>query len=442
MTIKQSTGGYAPDGSIYITLTDGNGSLVTAGGSSAFTVGTTAITSGTSGRILYDNAGVVGEMTTSGSGTVVALTAGPTFTGTVTHPTPFTLGAVSVTTTGTQLNYLSAATGTTGTTSTNIVYSTSPTLVTPTLGVAAATSVAINGATIGTNALVVTGTAVFNNNTTLANTQILRDSNLAWTNSNSAGGSAVITLSRNADGVLQFGTSSANASGSVLAANFYVGATDTILTRDAANTLAQRNGTNANRSKVYNIFTDASNGEWFDIDWITNANVATIGTNNNGTGVARNLRVNIGGVNKLDYGVTNTGQWTLVGGLLINSTSSLTNSGDIFALVGRSLGWTGSNSRMKPQADGTITLFNSSENGFTSLQFGGTTSSFPALKRSTTILQARLADDSAYAPLQGKLRTDTNATTGLTAGVLSATTNATIVITDASGQDYRIPCII
>ncbi len=30
------------------------------------------------------------------------------------------------------------------------------------------------------------------------------------------------------------------------------------------------------------------------------------------------------------------------------------------------------------------------------LQFLGTTSSFPALKRSTTILQARLADDSAY----------------------------------------------
>lgn len=57
----------------------------------------------------------------------------PTFTGTVTHPTPFTLGAVSVTTTGTQLNFLSAATGTTGTTSTNIVFSTSPSIATPTI---------------------------------------------------------------------------------------------------------------------------------------------------------------------------------------------------------------------------------------------------------------------------------------------------------------------
>jgi hypothetical protein len=57
--------------------------------------------------------------------------ASPTFTGTVTIPTPFTLGATSVTSSGTKLNYLSAATGTTGTASTNLVYSTSPTLITP-----------------------------------------------------------------------------------------------------------------------------------------------------------------------------------------------------------------------------------------------------------------------------------------------------------------------
>lgn len=73
--------------------------------------------------------------------TTRAPTASPTFTGTVTVPTPFTVGATSVTSTGTQLNYLNAATGTTGTTSTNVVFSTSPTLVTPTLGAATATSV-------------------------------------------------------------------------------------------------------------------------------------------------------------------------------------------------------------------------------------------------------------------------------------------------------------
>lgn len=44
--------------------------------------------------------------------------------------------------------------------------------------------------------------------------------------------------------------------------------------------------------------------------------------------------------------------------------------------------------------------------------------------------------------VQGTLKTTTNATTGLVAGALAAQTNASIVITDASGQVYRIPCII
>lgn len=43
----------------------------------------------------------------------------------------------------------------------------------------------------------------------------------------------------------------------------------------------------------------------------------------------------------------------------------------------------------------------------------------------------------------GKVLTLGNAAvTGLTAGVLAALTNATVVITDSTGQAYRIPCII
>ena len=82
------------------------------------------------------------------SSTVYAPLASPAFTGTVTIPAPFTLGAVSMTSTGAQLNYLNAATGTTGTTNTNLVFSNSPTLVTPALGTPSAL--------IGTN---ITGTA-------------------------------------------------------------------------------------------------------------------------------------------------------------------------------------------------------------------------------------------------------------------------------------------
>lgn len=71
-------------------------------------VGTTTITSGANTRILYDNAGTLGEYTITGTGTVVAM-------------------------------------------------QTSASLITPALGVATATSLAINGATIGSNALAVTG---------------------------------------------------------------------------------------------------------------------------------------------------------------------------------------------------------------------------------------------------------------------------------------------
>jgi len=71
----------------------------------------------------------------------------PTLTGTVTIPTPFTLGAVSVTSTGTQLNYLNTATGTTGTNTTNLVYSTSPVFTTPNIGVATG-SVSGNAGTV------------------------------------------------------------------------------------------------------------------------------------------------------------------------------------------------------------------------------------------------------------------------------------------------------
>lgn len=60
-------------------------------GGSGITIGTTTITSGTTTRILYDNAGVVGEYTITGTGTVVAMQTSPSFI------TP-TLGVASATT--------------------------------------------------------------------------------------------------------------------------------------------------------------------------------------------------------------------------------------------------------------------------------------------------------------------------------------------------------
>lgn len=72
---------------------------LTAAGS-GLTIGTTTITSGTNTRILYDNAGVLGEYTITGTGTVVAMQTNPTLSGlTIADATNIVLN----TTTGTKI---------------------------------------------------------------------------------------------------------------------------------------------------------------------------------------------------------------------------------------------------------------------------------------------------------------------------------------------------
>lgn len=77
-----------------ITITTNAGTdtitIASSGSAASITIGSTTITSGTNTRILYDNSGVLGEYTISGSGTVVAMATSPSFT------TP-TLGVASAT---------------------------------------------------------------------------------------------------------------------------------------------------------------------------------------------------------------------------------------------------------------------------------------------------------------------------------------------------------
>jgi hypothetical protein len=76
---------------------------------------------------------------------------------------------------------------------------------------------------------------------------------------------------------------------------------------------------------------------------------------------------------------------------------------------------------------------NVTQDGFDRVQFGGTTSLFPALKRSTTSLQARLADDSAFTNMQGKLTTETAYTAG------APTPDGYLVLYDSNGTAYKVP---
>ena len=64
---------------------------------------------------------------------------------------------------------------------------------------------------------------------------------------------------------------------------------DIFLRRDAANTLAQRNGVNAQAFNLYNTYTDASNYERGFMRFV--GNELTIGAEAAGTGTARNVTV-------------------------------------------------------------------------------------------------------------------------------------------------------
>ena len=199
---------------------------------------------------------------------------------------------------------------------------------------------------------------------------------------------------------------------------FYAGASaDLALARDGAGIFAQRNGVNAQTFRVYNTYSDGSNYERGVFDWTTTANTLTIAAQNAGTGTARNMVISTASGNNLQL---NNGYIYVQ---LLNYNFTLGNS--------LTLRWN-SSTAINPPSDGNLTLQNNAQNSFGLLQLGGTTSSFPALKRSTTSLQARLADDSAFTNIQGKLTTDN----AYTAGAVVQTGYVTIY--DSTGTAYKV----
>jgi hypothetical protein len=238
------------------------------------------------------------------------------------------------------------------------------------------------------------------------------------------------------------------------------GSTDLILVRDAANILAQRNGVNAQTFRVYNTFTDASNYERGKMEWASN--VLRIGTEKAGTGTARALELQTDGTTRLSIPVsdvagggvrfdltTRVSQIATANAVPSNfSVQGILSAGvttDAAAYYGlhvfRSRGggsinssgyamgtfstlayqttntWTDSayirtvsTEVHSNTALGTRMSFGTTANASTTvterlgieasglLTFGSNTSSFPALKRNSTALETKLADDSAYAP--------------------------------------------
>jgi hypothetical protein len=220
------------------------------------------------------------------------------------------------------------------------------------------------------------------------------------------------------------------------------GASDLSLARDAADTLAQRRGTNAQAFRLYNTFTDASNYERCNLGWIGNefyVNTAGAGTGNN----SRQIVIQAGGAIRIVPGNINAWSFNTSGHFLAGTdntydigasganrpraiyTAGLLSVGGLINQKGRFA--------IDSPTDGVAVFYNNANTGFSRLQFGGTTSSFPALKRDTTSLQARLADDSAFTNIQGKITTET----AYTAGAPTAT--GYLVLYDSNGTAYKIP---
>lgn len=109
---------------------------------------------------------------------------------------------------------------------------------------------------------------------------------------------------------------------------------------------------------------------------------------------AKLIDLKVGGVSQ--FNVSKAGVVTTTG--IIESASQVRGSSFRITL-GNSYIWNTA-SQMKSSVDGIIVFQNSAGSDFNRLQWGGTTSSFPSIKRSSAILQARLADDSAYTDLE------------------------------------------
>jgi hypothetical protein len=269
------------------------------------------------------------------------------------------------------------------------------------------------------------------------------------------------------------------------------GAFDLFLARDAAGTLAQRNGTNAQAFRVYNTYTDASNYERLVMDWSTTANVGYIGFQRAGTGAQRNVIVDLGGnptagANRIQTISTNNvamysgnvnhiqfigGTITFLGenaygagttrtlGLGISAAGNANRNADKY--VFRAIGFGTGNTiptyvgfgAAYVQSGITSTQSHTQEDCFLVRLLASATpivafgdsfvSTVPAIKRVGTRLQARLADDSGYATWEGPLNSNAVSAIALpTAATVTAATGDGTTVTYTAANTFSVGQVV
>ena len=171
------------------------------------------------------------------------------------------------------------------------------------------------------------------------------------------------------------------------------GGGDLRLFRDAANVLAQRNAANAQTFRLYSTYTSATSFERLNLIAQTGGSFI-IGTEKGSAGgTARALQFVIDGVNMLEF---------QAGGSILANRSIATTGG---------YGITSDLHFTLQAATGQLRW--------------GSTSSVPMLKRSSTTLQVRLGDDSAFAPFACAGLTLNGDLTASTRNIVTDTTTGT-----------------
>lgn len=336
-------------------------------------------------------------------GNTIAASSAVTFTKYATMRIPAPIAGTNVTFTNSfALDVDSINVGTSGTfkvSTAGVLTTTGAQLTTPTLGVSTGTSLTLGGATIGTDALGVVGTATISGASVFSSTvtggSFIPTSSTVPTNGMYLSSANVLNWSTNS-----ISRMSLSAAGVLSNTGEIQPGTDIKL----GNTRTLYWGT---QSQIYSgangnvSFANSNNTNSVIISFPTATATPTLqlGAADAAVAVAQTLRVQsvVAGT-----AAANGANWTLIGSLPTGTGTS----GDIIIQTGVKTG--------SGTTQGTAT---------TALTIKGETQAITIASGKSLVL-------------------GNAATTGLTAGVLAALTNATIVITDSTGQAYRIPCII
>lgn len=322
-------------------------------------------------------------------------------------------------------------------TGTKFVMDTSPTLVTPVLGVATVTTI---------NKVTLTAPATGSTLTILDGKTLTANSSL--------------TLAGTDSTTMTFPGISATMAGLGIAQTFSAAnifsATGAASTPGLAVTGAPFTGGSTTTTKPQTLLetTGATSASWGTAGTMLGINApsgfsgALIDAQNNGTSF---FRINsTGTVTATAYNVSTGGTIVWAGRGVLSSPAAggiKLGNADVAAPIAQTLSVQDVAAGTTNTAGVTTTLIGSLSTGSGTsgdivLQTGGTGAASTVKNTAVTALTIKGATQAVIIASGKTFQIGNAATTGLTAGVLAATTNATIVITDSTGQAYRIPCII